>query len=331
MKNKIRKNFNTSMIVALLVMVPMTFMFTFFRGATSITESWVAFINLCTSISVNFINYYVTHTGLGLLATLLVFIIGSLTGILFFLGQVRKSSILHKEFKKKSIKNEQVNGVNSHICIVKDERLFALTVGFFKPTIYISSGIKNKLSEDELGSVVAHEQFHQAHYHPLLLLFINTAQKTLFFFPFLKDVVKYINLKLEISADEAAIFITSRGQLASALVRIIENRDSSGYSITSTPGFSSSTERIAFISGDKKPLLKLSGRLVSLSIGTLFLINMFLAGPLSRDAHAQEVVVDNDVMTSIAISHCLNNNDIITWAPMSENQSKINMTIDILE
>lgn len=330
MKIKINKNFNIYVAVVLLIIVPITFIFTIFRGTMSIMESWQAFVDLCTSISINFMNYYVTHTNLGLLTALLIFSLGGLSGFLFLLGQIKKSAILGKEFKRKSIASKQLNELNNYVHAVKDDRLFALTVGFFKPTIYISSGLQGKLSEDELNSVIAHEQFHQKYYHPLVLLCINTLRRSLFFFPFLQDIVKYINLKLEIAADEEAIFITSRKILASAFVKVADDRNNLDYFIVSTPRFSSTSERISFIGRNKKPSLKFSRRLVSFSIGAVFILNVFLVGPLSRDVHAQETAGLNDLITAQVISDCLGENAIITWVPANNNQTELNMSISTM-
>lgn len=326
----IKQKSNLIIVVMLSLMILVTFVFTFFRGITSLTQTWRSFVNICITMSASFVNYYLTHINFGFLLIFLLFCIGVVAGILFFLSQIRKSYLLRRHFENSKISSLFSEKRNNLINVVNDDRLFAFTIGFFKPVIYFSNGLKSKLSKKELDSVIAHEQAHQAYYHPLVLLFINTIQRTLFFFPLLKGVKDHINLKLEIFADKAAISVSSRKLLVSALVKVNEDRGNFKKIIVSVPGFSSANKRINFISRNKRPLLKLSWRLIILSIITLFLSNIFLISPLTKEVHAQELVFENgeSITSEILPCHCSKGDKMSIWLPMISSYDAPNMSFN---
>jgi len=106
-----------------------------------------------------------------------------------------------------------------------DELSIAFTAGFFKPEIFISSGLWGSLNEDEKKSVLFHELSHAKARDPLRVIFLKFLSDTFFFIPIFKWLkIKFEEL-MEKSADDA---VKTAGveplNLASALIKVSKNQ-----------------------------------------------------------------------------------------------------------
>ena len=94
----------------------------------------------------------------------------------------------------------------------------ALTVGLWKPRVYVSSGLANGLDELELRAAVAHERCHARERHALLKWLATAA--AMFHLPAVRrDLQSWLDLACERRADEQAAVEVDRVRVASALVR----------------------------------------------------------------------------------------------------------------
>lgn len=96
---------------------------------------------------------------------------------------------------------------------------FAFTVGFLSPRIVLSRGLVRRLTQRELAAVLAHERAHQRGRDPLRGVAESTLGAIFFWVPLLSDLVAHARLRREIAADRAALAVTDRRTLASALMR----------------------------------------------------------------------------------------------------------------
>jgi hypothetical protein len=104
--------------------------------------------------------------------------------------------------------------------VIADPRPQAFCAGYLRPTVYISQGALELLSDDELEAVLAHENHHLRVRDPLRLACGRVLSQALFFVPALRTLFgRYADLA-ELNADGAAVQEGGggRGALASALL-----------------------------------------------------------------------------------------------------------------
>jgi len=92
-----------------------------------------------------------------------------------------------------------------NVTVFENRLPWALTAGFFKPKILISSGLIKALDENELRAVVLHETHHQESKDPLKGLFVSFISDFLFFLPVSRLLKNVYDLTSEMSADARSI------------------------------------------------------------------------------------------------------------------------------
>lgn len=81
----------------------------------------------------------------------------------------------------------------------------AFCLGFWRPRIWLTTGLANLLSDEELTAVLVHEAYHYHRRDPLRLLISRSLKSALFFLPMIGDLANFAELQQEIAADEAVI------------------------------------------------------------------------------------------------------------------------------
>ncbi len=145
-----------------------------------------------------------------------------------------------KEIKKEA-KHVLKFGIKTNI--FDHEFPLAFTAGFFKPEIFLSSSLVKTLEENELKSIILHEDQHRKSLDPLKNLIVSFVSDFLFFFPIIQFFKNLYLFSTEIIADMSCI---SRGmkkeELALAFLKVckIRNTENSWF-------FNKPLERIKFI------------------------------------------------------------------------------------
>jgi hypothetical protein len=100
----------------------------------------------------------------------------------------------------------------------------AFCAGYLRPRIYLSSELIERLSEEELRAVVAHERHHVRHRDPLRRLLARVLADGLFFVPVLARTSERYTAIGELAADQAAAAaLEDRRPLAGALLKLSEH------------------------------------------------------------------------------------------------------------
>lgn len=81
----------------------------------------------------------------------------------------------------------------------------AFCLGFWRPRIWLTAGLTNLLTDDELAAVLAHEAYHCRRRDPLRLLLSRAVKSAFFFLPLVGNLAKLAELQQEIAADQAVI------------------------------------------------------------------------------------------------------------------------------
>lgn len=89
--------------------------------------------------------------------------------------------------------------------ILDEPQMIAMTVGFFKPKIVLSSFVVEHFNVKELEAIIYHELYHYKSRHPLQLLLLNVLAECFAFLPVLKELVKHYEVWMELLADRYSI------------------------------------------------------------------------------------------------------------------------------
>lgn len=149
-----------------------------------------------------------------------------------------------------TLKNLRQEKLRTHSSDSKHEQLCAMTIGFLQPKVIISNVVKQTLSAEAYAAIAAHEEYHRAHYHPLIIFITGFISRWFFFVPFAKCFFERLVLHLELKADAYAIAQTSRKALASALHEFFSYRQTSP--VPFGAHFSFFTERVEAVIGTRK-------------------------------------------------------------------------------
>lgn len=96
----------------------------------------------------------------------------------------------------------------------------AFTAGMFRPRIYVSDALADRLPSAELEAVIAHEAAHVARRDPLRLTLLRALACTLFWLPALRRLAEDAGDQAELRADDAAAARTEPLVLASAILSV---------------------------------------------------------------------------------------------------------------
>ena len=114
------------------------------------------------------------------------------------------------------------NGEKDFI-IVSNPAPLAITMGFVKPKIIISTGLIKLLTDEELKAVISHEIYHKNNRDPLKIFLLSLCASTIGYIPILKWFNHQYRIIQEILADEFAIRKQETSvNLGSALLKMLK-------------------------------------------------------------------------------------------------------------
>ncbi len=99
-----------------------------------------------------------------------------------------------------------IHGISAeNVVFLKLNTIHAFCLGFWQPRIWLTAGLVNLLSKEELSAVLAHEAHHCRQRDPLQLLISRALKSAFFFLPLVGELAKTTELQQEIAADQSAI------------------------------------------------------------------------------------------------------------------------------
>ncbi|MCL6606332.1 MAG: M56 family metallopeptidase [Paenibacillus sp.] len=120
---------------------------------------------------------------------------------------------------------EKYEFTEGRIIVVHHDSFLAVTSGFLRPKIVVSSKLVRDFTEQEVTAVILHEYAHTKRYDPLRLLIIHLIKGSLPFVPIFKKFSYYIEVWMEIEADQYAINqMKSPYDLASVLYKCTQSK-----------------------------------------------------------------------------------------------------------
>ena len=94
----------------------------------------------------------------------------------------------------------------------------AFCYGFLRPRIAVSAGLTDRLDDEELAAVLLHERHHLRRRDPLRYLALRALTGGLFMLPLASMMERWVEARIELAADRAALAEAPRGALAGALL-----------------------------------------------------------------------------------------------------------------
>ncbi|WP_409294913.1 M56 family metallopeptidase [Peribacillus sp. SCS-26] len=123
--------------------------------------------------------------------------------------------------------NKDLRPEHLDILVITDSAPGAFSIGFFRTSIVLSTGLLSLLHEEELRAVVEHESFHGRNKDSLKLFLLQLISQAFFFVPLTGWCYRNYRILSELSADEYAISRMGSGlDLSTALLKLIRSRTS---------------------------------------------------------------------------------------------------------
>ncbi|MDP3964469.1 MAG: M56 family metallopeptidase, partial [bacterium] len=174
------------------------------------------------------------------------------TGLVWGGTALLRSALLLKRSRRSLLQRTTslANLSDPDVLVVQDERVWAMTVGLFRPRVYVSSKLAKVFSQEEFDAVIAHEKEHMKNLHPLSSFIAYVATRFLFYLPISRDLLSRLELRHELRADQAAIKKSSQAALGSAILKM--HHRGAGLDMAGASGFAHLQQRVAMLVGDKQ-------------------------------------------------------------------------------
>jgi len=144
-------------------------------------------------------------------------------------SQFYHASRMKKRFKQYE-ENTLTTEMNRTYSDGKDEFIvisypspIAITMGFVRPKIVLSTGLISLLNDDELNAVISHEVYHKNSHDPLNIFLMSLCSSTMWYIPILNWFNQKYRIMKELLADEYAIEKQQTSvNLGSALLKMVK-------------------------------------------------------------------------------------------------------------
>lgn len=141
-------------------------------------------------------------------------------------------------------------GLKDKVHLLDSKVPLCFCAGFISPRIYLSRGMMERLTPEQLEALLLHEKYHLENYDSLKILLGRLAVLALFFIPVLQDIFKRYLIEKEIAADQNAIQYQGhyRG-LVGVLNKLVQARPTAPVEAFITSGTEALEYRIDYLTG----------------------------------------------------------------------------------
>lgn len=130
---------------------------------------------------------------------------------------------LFESYTMRPLTDEWTERYEADIKVISYPAPIAVTMGFFRPAVVLSTGLKEMLSEEEFEAVVYHELYHRSNRDPLKVFILSMSASVLWYMPILSWVSDQYRRSKELLADAYAIERNgSSAPVGSALIKMIK-------------------------------------------------------------------------------------------------------------
>lgn len=311
-----------SFIISIAIITPLLVIAGFTQAARQVSMTWQAVTAACVN-TWNVIFGSISHpSSIIMMVIAAVLGVGLIRGIFFIIWQFYKIKRLEKNLHANIIHKHGLSVKYEFLRVVDAQGAFAVTLGIRKPIIYLSTGLVDVLSDQEIASVVAHEQYHLRNKHTLNNALIALVRSLLFFVPAVTELAKSIALKQELEADHEAVRATSRASLAAAILKIMEGNGHSQSFLVSAAPFSIMSDRTRALLGERvSAYANVTKKILAISIFMIAAMVVFLSQSHVEYARAYTIPEEDD-LSNLSSNYCHNPNQSFSYL-FSIDQHKI--------
>jgi len=290
-----------SLLISGAVVAPVLVFVGFAQAARYLSLTWQAITAACANTWNMFLGS-LDHPSTIIIAIIAIVLgAGLLRGIFFVIWQIYKTQRLQRSMSSKKVSKHSLNEQYESLQVVDTQDSFAVTLGIWKPAIYISTGLLKQLSNQEITSVIVHEQHHRRHKHPLNNLLAHFIKSFLFFIPIMPALANSITRKQELEADSEAMRATSRASLATAILKTMAGASTNyNFPISASP-FSLMADRARAVLGEQvSAVVNVTKKTILVSVIIVTAMIMLLVWPYTESANAHSVSVADNILSQAA-------------------------------
>jgi beta-lactamase regulating signal transducer with metallopeptidase domain len=138
-------------------------------------------------------------------------------------SRMKKRFMQYKENTLTSKMNRTYSKGKDEFIVISHPSPLAITMGFVRPKIVLSTGLMRLLNDDELKAVISHEMYHKENQDPRNIFLMSLCSSTMGYIPILKWFNQKYRIMKELLADEYAIEIQETSvNLGSALLKMLK-------------------------------------------------------------------------------------------------------------
>ena len=142
---------------------------------------------------------------------------------IFYVSRLNRHFEQYKDNLLTKNMNQTHSSEEEDILIISNPVPIAITMGFVKPKIVLSTGLIKLLTDEELKAVVSHEIYHKNNNDPFKLFLLTLCASTIRYIPILKWFNEQYRIIQEVLADEFAIRKQETSvHLGSALLKMLK-------------------------------------------------------------------------------------------------------------
>ncbi len=112
-------------------------------------------------------------------------------------------------------------GLSNRLTYLEHALPAAFCYGLLRPRIAVTAGLLDRLDDEALAAVLAHERQHLRRHDPARYLAIHALTAAAFMFPLAPALRQRLEARIELGADQAALAVAPRGALATALLAML--------------------------------------------------------------------------------------------------------------
>ncbi|MFD1130776.1 M56 family metallopeptidase [Paenibacillus sp. PDC88] len=123
--------------------------------------------------------------------------------------------------------SEKYKSLNIKIKVISNPNKIAMSAGFFKSDIILSTSLLDQFNDEEIRAIIYHEYYHCFKRHPFYTVILKILSECYVFLPVIKSLVNYYEIQMELKADQYVIEqMKSRRQIGNVLLNLIKEHKS---------------------------------------------------------------------------------------------------------